>query len=178
MIFCLPETLYSRKNTRETSRTPRSYLQLLKFTQGRLPGHRLTWLAFIQPFKMLKYPSVLLPTLYYSFQFGFGTIEFAVVSAFIFSTKYNFNTFQTGLALGIPLLAGCCIGELFGGKVTDFLVYLGAKKSGKHVPESRLMAIWTGAIALPVQFLVDPFRSQLLTYDAGRIDHFRCLRRG
>lgn len=72
---------------------------------------------------MLKYLAVLLPSLYYMTCFGYGTILFAVTGSKLFAQFYHFTVAQTGLMLSIPLLIGCLIGELNGGRLTDWLLY-------------------------------------------------------
>jgi hypothetical protein len=51
--------------------------------------------------------------------FAWASIEPAVTVATIFHTNYGFNTAQNGLVLGISLMLGAFIGELFGGQVLD-----------------------------------------------------------
>jgi hypothetical protein len=51
--------------------------------------------------------------------FAWASIEPALTVATIFHTNYGFNTAQNGLVLGISLMLGAFIGELFGGHVLD-----------------------------------------------------------
>lgn len=154
-LFCLPETLYSRKTTHDTGYCPKSFVDLLLFKRGRLHDRQLQSNDFLRPFYMLKYISIVIPGLYYMTCFGYGTVLFATTSASLFAKFYHFDVAKTGLMLSIPLLIGCLIGEFNAGWVTDWMVYRHARKNdGRLKPEARLNAIWL-ALVLPVGVIIE-----------------------
>jgi hypothetical protein len=92
IIFCLPETLYIRDQSRltrtmserEIDFTPKTYVSQLGL-YSTFPQLKLRWNQFIIPsLKMAKYPSVLFPALYYATSYGFASILPAVTIASIF----------------------------------------------------------------------------------------------
>ena len=104
---------------------------------------------------MLKYISIVAPSLYYMIAFWYGTVLFATTGASLFAKFYHFNVAQTGLILSIPLLIGCLIGEFNAGWVTDYIVYRYAKRNdGVRKPEARLDAIWL-ALLLLIGVIID-----------------------
>lgn len=156
-VFCLPETLYSRKPEviNDPNYKHHSFTDLLLFKRGKLSDRTLKPRDFLAPFLMLKYYSIFIPGLYYMTSFGYGTVLFAATGAALFREFYEFDTAQTGLMLSIPLLIGCLIGEFNAGWVTDWMVYRYAKKhDGHRLPESRLDAIWL-ALLIPVGVIIE-----------------------
>lgn len=156
-LFCLPETLYSRKIEiiNDPNYKAQSFTNLLLFKRGKLGGRNLKATDFLKPFIMLKYISIFVPGLYYMTCFGYGTVLFAATGAALFREFYDFDTAQTGLMLSIPLLIGCLIGEFNAGWVTDYMVYRYAKKhDGHRLPEARLDAIWL-ALLIPVGVIIE-----------------------
>jgi len=154
-LFCLPETLYSRKITSDANYRPHSHLDLLLFKNSRLSDRKLHAKDFLRPFYMLKYISITLPGLYYMTCFGYGTVLFASTGASLFAQFYHFNVAQTGLLLSIPLIIGCLIGEFNAGWLTDWMVYRYAKRhDGHRKPEARLDAIWL-ALLIPVGVIIE-----------------------
>lgn len=154
-LFCLPETLYSRKIVNNATYREKSYLDLLLFKRTRLSDRRLHASDFLRPFYMLKYVSIIIPSLYYMTCFGYGTVLFASTGAALFASFYHFTVAQTGLMLSIPLLIGCLIGEFNAGWLTDWMVYRYAKKhDGHRKPEARLNAIWL-AILIPIGVIIE-----------------------
>lgn len=121
----------------------------------------------------LKFPSVSITAVYYSYTFALGSILPAVTSATLFSRLYKFTPSHTGLALGVGTLTGSTLGELLGGIVVDRSMYLSRKRlpGAEVVPEVRLHGIRSGAAlhavsasaVLPVS---EPF-SSLETVHAG-----------
>ena len=108
---------------------------------------------------MLKYPAVTFPALYYMTAFGFGSVAFAVSGAQLFRTLYAFDTAQTGLLLGIPLLLGSVLGEMTAGGFSDWIVLRDARKrEGNRRYEARLQALWPAVLLLPVLSLLTTSR--------------------
>ena len=119
---------------------------------------------------MLGYPSVLLPALYYSLSFGFGSVLFAVTGPAAFSSIYHFDTVGVGLSIGLSTFIGTLIGELLAGPVSDRMLYLYQKKhAGDPVPESRLQAMWPGFVLLPAGVIIEGVCLQYKTHWAGPV---------
>lgn len=105
---------------------------------------------------MLKFPSVTLSTIYYSYAFGIGTVLFAVTGAAAFGTIYEFDTAQVGLAIGIPTFIGSVIGEFASGPLSDMLLlYVNRRTQGNSAPETRLHAIWPASVLLPAGVIIE-----------------------
>ncbi|KAH8682693.1 MFS general substrate transporter [Xylariales sp. PMI_506] len=171
IAFCLPETLYvrdvnnltrtaeERENVKISSEV---YIARLKpFT--RFPELKLKLSHFVWPaLRMVKYPSVLFPAIYYAAQYGFGSILPAVTVATIFSETFGWNTLEIGLAYGGALTIGGVLGELVSGVVLDAIIKRARHRlNGENPePEVRLRAIWTGAILLPAGLLIYGFALQ------------------
>lgn len=173
ILFGIPETLYIRTSDTLTLSAPtdsrereapalecKAYFARLPPYAGPFPGRKLHASDFVLPaLRMAKYPSVHFPAAYYGAQYGFGSILPAVTVAAIFSKRFGWNTLDIGLAYGGALTIGGVLGELFAGPVLDALVKRARHRlRGRHPePEARLLAIWTGAAALPVGLLVYGF---------------------
>ncbi|KAK4540225.1 hypothetical protein LTR36_009723 [Oleoguttula mirabilis] len=98
-LACLPETLYHRDPTSGNSlqgQRKTSWLSLLSFNASPAKKKLSLW-DFTHVFYMLKYPSVLLPTIYYSVSFGLGSVLFAVTGSQAFGSIYHFDTVAIGL---------------------------------------------------------------------------------
>lgn len=154
-LFCLPETIYSRRTEATPSEYQKSsHADLLLFKPKHLPRNRIRLLDFTRPFMMLKYICVLFPVLYYMLAFSFGSVLFAASGSVVFRNFYDFNLIQTGLILSIPLLIGCLIGEANAGWFVDFLIYRHSlHHDGKRPPEPRLDALWL-ALLLPIGTII------------------------
>ena len=155
-VFCLPETLYSRKQKPELSdASERSHVDNLLFRHTRLNDRKPHLKDFFRPLIMARYVCVLLPTLYYMTAFCYGSVLFATTGSAVYSEFYHFNTIQTGLVLSVPLLIGCVVGEANAGWFIDWLVYRYAKRhDGKRAPEPRLDALWL-ALTIPIGVIID-----------------------
>ena len=153
ILFCLPETIYSR-NTSSATHKPRTYLELITF-RATLPDRRLHLKDFWRNIYMLKYLLVSIPGTYYMTAFGYGSIIFAATGSQLFREFYGFTTSQTGLMLSIPLLIGCLIGEANAGWLIDWMVVRYAKKhDGVRLPEARLDALWFGLL-VPIGLIIE-----------------------
>jgi MFS family permease len=170
-VFCLPETLYHRDNRNGRSLQPKnqSWLRLFTFN-GVYVQRKLCLWDFTHVFSMLKYPSVLLPAIYYSISFGLGSVLFAVTGAAAFGSIYHFNTAQIGMAIGLSTFTGTLIGELAAGPVSDRILYLYTKThGGVSKPEARLQATWPGFILLPAGIIIEGVCLQYKTHWAGPV---------
>ena len=153
LLFCLPETLYSRDTSKSTHK-PHTYMDLLMF-RASLPDHKLQLKDFWRNLYMLKYLVVTIPGTYYMTAFGYGSVIFATTGAKLFREFYGFTVSQTGLMLSIPLLIGCVIGEANAGWLIDWMVVRYAKKhNGEKLPEARLDALWFGLL-VPIGLIIE-----------------------
>lgn len=170
-VFCLPETLYHRDNTSGRSLQPKNQSRIRLFTfNGVHVQRKLRLWDFTNVFSMLKYPSVLLPAIYYSISFGLGSVLFAVTGPAAFGSVYHFNTAQVGMAIGLPTLTGTLIGELAAGPVSDRILYLYTKThGGVSKPEARLQATWPGFILLPAGIIIEGVCLQHKTHWPGPV---------
>ncbi|KAF8519538.1 MFS general substrate transporter [Gautieria morchelliformis] len=167
IFFCLPETLYIRsagsysQQPTQQRFTRATYIRSL-FVFRKFPGRTLHLRQFFLPsLRMARYPSVLLPAIYYGMAYGFGSILPAVTVSHVFSQHFNFSTLVIGLAYGGALTVGGLIGELAGGMVVDYIIKHERQKHKERVePEVRLKAIWTGEILVPVGLLMYGFGVQ------------------
>ncbi|KAL1889009.1 hypothetical protein Sste5346_009189 [Sporothrix stenoceras] len=156
-LFLLPETLFSRGPRFLAERThERSYMEMLFNFKGNLiPQRRLKGQDFLTSFYMLKYPSVSLPFWFYTLSWTFINILPAISMAKIYGARYGFASGKIGLCTGIPLIIGCVIGEISGGKLSDIIVYRLAKKNGGRAkPEHRLYLTCISAILGPTGMII------------------------
>lgn len=165
IFFCLPETLYVRYPTtvdappKKPRLGPAAYLKSLKLWT-RHPDLKLRAGDFVLPsIRMIKYPSVIFPALYYASQYGFSSILPAVTVTSIFTEFFHWDTLDVGLAYGAALTIGGSLGELAAGWVVDAMVKHEKRKLGGRDPEPevRLKAIWTGEILVPTGLLIYGF---------------------
>jgi MFS family permease len=173
-VFCLPETLYYRHRSASSSAgeemeaKPEPWLRLFTFNSSSVGRRKLVLSDFLHVFKMLQYPSVLFPTIYYSICFGVGTVLFAVTGAAAFGSIYHFNTAQIGMIIGLPTLIGSLIGEACAGPVSDWILYTHTKRNhGVSTPEARLQAIWPGFIIMPIGVIIEGVCLQFHTHWIG-----------
>lgn len=169
-IFLLPETLYHRDpvtgQSFESNATWKSQLALFKAERHR----RLQAKDFFHCFQMLKYPSVSLTCIYYSYAFGIGTVLFAVTGSAAFGSVYNFDTAQVGMAIGISTTIGSVLGEFAAGPVSDLLLLAHRKRhGGTPYPEVRLQAMWPGFIILPAGVIIEGVCLQYQAHWAGAV---------
>jgi len=177
-FFCLPETLYIRKQAptehqpekvattadqshipHPSSRTTRkTYLLHLK-PWSHYPQLHLRANQFIIPaLKMAKYPSVVFPAFYYATMYGFASILPAVTVAAIFTEFFHWNTLTIGLTYGGSLTIGSILGEAVSGWVVDLIVKRKRARLGHDPPpEVRLIAIWAGEAIVPAGLLIYGF---------------------
>ncbi|KIK56938.1 hypothetical protein GYMLUDRAFT_173749, partial [Collybiopsis luxurians FD-317 M1] len=171
IFFFLPETLYIRDQTpSEVTKGPRTALEryLWRTKLGRsFPGRQLKLSDFVWPYvKMVRYPSVLFPAIYYSAQvvtfLAILRILTAVTVFQIFSEEFGWNTLLIGLAYGGALLIGSFLGETAGGWVVDRVMTRARQRAGNESAPSevRLQAIWTGEILVPAGLLIYGFSIQ------------------
>ena len=154
-ILTVPETLYSRV-PEALSRPSRTWAENMLMQRRAHPTRQLRLADFGRPFQMLKYPSVLLPTLCYSLSFAYGSILFIITSANLFGAIYHFQPQQTGLLLGIPITVGGVIGESVAGGVSDWISEKRAlARGGPRSPEDRLLSTIPASILTPLGIIIE-----------------------
>jgi MFS family permease len=157
LFFFVPETLYSR-GVEVLQRPHMSIYQQELIRKRRADGRQLKFSNFMRPFKMLRYPSIVLPSIYYAVASGYGNIIFVVTSAFAFHVTYRFRAWQTGLLLGGPLTLGSWIGEFGAGGFSDWVTERRALgRGGKRIPEDRLYAMLPGVVLTPLGLVIEGF---------------------
>ena len=154
-ILTVPETLYSH-SAEHAQRPYGSWMENMTMRGKAHSTHSLKVIDFCRPFQMLMYPSVLLPTLYYSVSFGYGSILFIITSANIFLKVYKYKPYQTGVLLGVPLTVGSVLGELVAGGLSDWISEKRAlARSGVRKPEDRLLALFPAIVLLPLGIIIE-----------------------
>ena len=183
-FFCLPETLYIRKGNTvhngqhggmgtasiaaeaptQPKMTWKTYLARLKLYSHH-PELKLRANQFVIPsLKMVRYPSVIFPALYYSTMYGFASILPAVTVASIFEEFFHWDTLVIGLTYGGALTIGGSLGELAAGWVVDLIVRRERARLGRDPePEVRLKVIWLGEFLVPAGLLIYGFTLQYHT---------------
>ena len=161
ILLCLPETLYVRSpSATAPPKKPEmgfdAYVHRLELWT-RHPDLKLRAGDFVLPtVRMMKYPSVIFPALYYAAQYGFASILPAVTVATIFEKFFDWSVLDIGLGYGGALTIGSFLGELCAGMVCDAIVKREKRKLGGRDPEPevRLKAIWPGEVLLPCGLLI------------------------
>ena len=134
-ITTLPETLFSSETAGKTKHS--TARKMLRF--GKVHQRQISLDDFLVPLKLVKYAAVTLPCIMYMVNLSYGSPLFAVTGSFICATVFHFDLQQTGLFLGLPLTAGCIIGELSAGWVSDLIINTYAKRYGGYrKAETRL----------------------------------------
>lgn len=119
------------------------------------PGRRQRPVEFFYSFRMLRYPSVLLPVWWYTCCWSFVNILPALTMSSIYTSIYHFKTGAIGLCLGVSLLIGTLLGEITAGKLSDYILYTMAKRhDGIRKPEHRLYLTSLAALVMPVGMIV------------------------
>lgn len=73
----------------------------------------------------------------------------------LFHTYYGWNSAHTGVALSVSTTVGGVLGEIMAGQVTDKLMRSARKHANGQVkPESRLHAMWSGLISMPIGLVI------------------------
>lgn len=158
-FFLFPETLFNRSPTfianRPTSAT-RTYFQLLfSPISSHIPDRKLHASDFLQSFRMLKYPSITFPFIYYTMAWTYVNVLPAVTLAEIYSKEYHMKSGPIGLSLGLSLIIGGVLGEMSAGKLSDYMVYRLAKRNGGiRKPEHRLYLSFLSAVFMPFGMVI------------------------
>ncbi|KAF2400678.1 MFS general substrate transporter [Trichodelitschia bisporula] len=155
--FAVPETLYQRAVEAHV-REGMSLYQLELLEKQRRDSRALRIGNFLRPLRMLRYPNVLIPCIYYAVASGYGNMIFVDTSAILFRFAYHFKTWQVGLLLGLPLTIGSFIGEFGAGGFSDWVARRRAsRRGGARVPEDRLWAMLPGVLLCPLGLIVEGY---------------------
>ncbi|OCK78496.1 MFS general substrate transporter [Lepidopterella palustris CBS 459.81] len=161
-FFFGPETRYIRQGvTHSGSAFKKEY-----FTFGRIDPKPLSFIEFIQPAFLARYPSILIPTISYTVVFGFASVFLTVEIPQIFIPKFGLNPQQQGLQF-LGLIIGSIIGEQLGGPLSDFWINRKTKKVGgagmRPKAEYRLWLSYLGFLLTIVGLIVFGIRTQQAT---------------
>jgi len=128
---------------------------LFSFRMNMIPGRRLHAGDFLHTFRMLKYPSVVFPFMYYMWAWTFVNVMPAISLAAIYTKYYGLASGTIGLCLGVSLTVGSVIGEFFAGRASDYLMYRLARRNNNiRIPEYRLYLCTLSAIFMPVGIII------------------------
>ncbi|RJE22340.1 Sugar and other transporter [Aspergillus sclerotialis] len=167
-MLCLPETLYQRDNPLASSAKKSSWIRILGFTAAR-PTYEMRFASIANSISLLKYPTIVVTTLYYSIAFGLGTALIHITGPMAFQEIYHFNICQIGMAISIPATIGSILGEFLSGAMSDEMLYLARKQHGYADPETRLHATWIGTSFLPAGVIMQGVCLQYHTHWAGPV---------
>ena len=128
---------------------------LWDFKGNMIPGRRLHATDFLQSFRMLKYPSIFFPFWYYTWSWTFINVMPAISLATIYTHFYKLKSGPIGACLGVSLIIGTLLGEVFAGKASDYVVYKMAKRNNDiRKPEYRLYLCTLSAIFMPLGIII------------------------
>ena len=104
---------------------------------------------------MLRYPSIIFPFTYYTLSWMFINVLPALSLATIYTHFYSLASGPVGACLGVSLMTGSIIGELFAGRASDSLVlFLARRNGGNRKPEYRLYLCTLSAAFMPAGLLI------------------------
>ena len=120
-----------------------------------IPGRHLHATDFLQSFRMLKYPSVAFPFWYYTWSWTFINVMPAISLATIYTQFYNMKSGPIGACLGVSLIIGTLLGEVFAGRASDYVMYRMAKRNNDvRRPEYRLYLCTLSAFFMPLGIII------------------------
>lgn len=160
-IFLFPETLFSRDPFILSQRIrERTYTQMLfSFRLNLPPNRKLRVSHFLHSFRMLAYPSITIPFWYYTWSWTFINVLPAITLAAIYTRHYHLSAGAIGACLGVSLIIGSLLGELFAGRASDYMMYRLAlrSRSRERKPEYRLYLCLLSAFFMPAGLLIFGF---------------------
>lgn len=123
-------------------------------TFKRIDPNPLSPWEFIQPLGLFKYASIALPTVAYTIVFGFASVLLTVEIPQLFIPAFGLGPQAIGLQF-LALIIGSIIGEQLGGRLSDFWMNRGARKTdARPAPEYRLWLSYPGLLLTIVGFIV------------------------
>ncbi|KAK6393397.1 hypothetical protein LTR65_002688 [Meristemomyces frigidus] len=151
-IFFGPETRYIRQGVRHAG----SAFKQEFLTFKRIDPMPLDPWEFLHPLSLVRYASILVPTLAYTIVFGFTSVLLTVEIPQLFVPKFGFNPQQIGLQF-LGMIVGSLIGEQLAGRGSDFWMNKRARKMGgdrRPPAEHRLWLSYGGFLLTMVGLLV------------------------
>ncbi|EXJ85752.1 hypothetical protein A1O1_06120 [Capronia coronata CBS 617.96] len=155
-LLLVPETLYPRPAAgapapKSTTTGTLRKLGFRKPTYAKDP----TWLdLFSRPVAMFAYPTVLLPSIWFSLA---AMTEVANTAGFPLNfgehTRWNFNTRSVGFC-SFSGFIGALLGEIFAGPLCDFIAGRALAKKRAWVPEKILPVTFISLVTIPAGLLL------------------------
>ncbi|RDW80931.1 hypothetical protein BP5796_05629 [Coleophoma crateriformis] len=134
----MPSAVLSRK---------KSYTESL-FNFRRIDPEPLTGKDFYGPLLLLRYTSVIVPTISYTISFAFVSVLMAIEIPQLMGQKFELNAQQIGLQFA-GMIIGCVIGEQIGGPMSDFFMNRRAKVlAARPPPAYRLWSCYLGILTV------------------------------
>ncbi|KAF2755489.1 MFS multidrug transporter [Pseudovirgaria hyperparasitica] len=168
-----PETRYMRVSHTPTTTKPNpkpspfkaQYLSILT----RIDPTPLTALEFLHPLSLAAYPSILIPTLSYTFVFGFASVYLTVEIPQIFIPKFALSPQGLGLQF-LGIVVGSVVGEQLAGPLSDWWMNRNRNRDGSEQssarprprprPEHRLYLSYLGFLLAIVGLVVFGVRTE------------------
>jgi MFS family permease len=153
-IHTVPETIWTPKPANHVHD-----LTLKKPLSERLgfkkPRPTESWVqTFKRPYMMFAYPTVLLPSFWFSLCYMAEVCNTAGFPLnFGKGSQYNFNTQQVGFC-SFSGFIGASMAEWTAGPVCDLVAKRHLRSGQKWKPEVLLKVCWAGAVAIPTGLLV------------------------
>lgn len=140
------ETLYIRGQSAVRAGTAsESYAaQMTRFR--RINQSPLSPLDFIRPLRFFARPCVVLPAISYAMIFALTSVLITLEIPQLYPAKFGFNTQQTGLQF-VGVIIGTVIGELIGGRLSDYWMAWGSKRREGVRPEPEFR-LWLSYLAI------------------------------
>ncbi|KAK5989552.1 MFS transporter cpaT-like protein [Cladobotryum mycophilum] len=150
------ETLYSRNISNPSTHVQTTWQQYLNFR--KISTESLTWSDILLPLYLLADYRVLLTAVAYTVTFNFTLVLLTVEIPTFFIPMFHLNAQQIGINF-LGLFVGCTLGELIGGRLSDYVQNRRSKSAQNSLssPETRLLLSYPGnllAIAGIVIFCV------------------------
>lgn len=143
------ETFYLRDGQARVSVDRRRAASLFAFQ--RLNPKPLSLVDFVRPLAFFGVPCVLLAAVSYAMIFEFANILPTIEIPQLYVEKFGFNTQQVGLQ-NISFIVGSLIGELIGGRMSDYWMQLGTKRHGGVRPPAEFR-LWLSYLAIPLAII-------------------------
>ncbi|KAF9889641.1 hypothetical protein FE257_007149 [Aspergillus nanangensis] len=124
------------------------------FWRYHSPRPNQTWYKlFLEPFKMLLVPPVLLCVLMYGWTVGCSTVSSIVFSAAYAAPPHLWDAQQIGL-ISLAALVALIIGSPIGGNLADYLTMRASRRNGVHTPEGRLVLVGLSFLVAPTGLIL------------------------
>jgi predicted MFS family arabinose efflux permease len=149
MIFCMPETLYPRKQGPQEHHGKFDWFDRFVRLRKRRTG-QINPLTALRPLRMAIYPSVFFPSFLTAISNTFICVGISLIVPSFFADVYGFSLKGAG-NVNLAFIIGALLGEVFAGRWSDALMSrLARSKGGIRTPELRLRVLWPALILMPV----------------------------